>query len=87
MRCDLTKFRQGLLATARNHLKDNELKGYTYNNAECSLVLKDAESGNRMFYKSLAEFKTFAAGLGRGPPSISAISGNPMLHARFLMPD
>ena len=67
VRCDLTKFRQGLLATARNYLKDNELKGYTYNNAECSLVIKDAESGNRMYYKSLAEFKTFAAGLGRDP--------------------
>ena len=64
VRCDLTKFRQDLLTTARLYLKDHNRRGYVYNNAECALVLKDPDSGRRLFFKSFAELKQIADGLG-----------------------
>ena len=67
VRCDLTKFRQGLLDSARTYLRDNELRGFTYNNAECSLLLRDPDVQKPQYYKNYNDFKLAADKLRHDP--------------------
>ena len=59
-RCDLTKYRQDVMKLAREHLRENQLGGYVYVNAECKLVLCDAETKRRFIFTTMAEFTTMA---------------------------
>ena len=63
--CDITKYRTDLLLTARTYLKDNEMKGYCYINAECHLILKDVDADKRQSFSNFADFKFNASKLAR----------------------
>ena len=63
VKCDLTKYRQDLLAEARAHLKDHQLKGYVYNNAECRLVLNDAAVNEKFYFDNRNKFEELCESL------------------------
>ena len=60
MKTDLTKYRQDILNSARQHLSDKHLKGYVYSDAENNLVLKDSETGRKHYIKTYKDFKALS---------------------------
>ena len=60
VKCDLTRHRQEVLSLASDHIKTNNLAGYVYNNAECSLVLNDTSSRKRHYFETFREFSQLA---------------------------
>ena len=65
VKCDITKYRSDLLATSRNYLKDNVIKGYCYINSECHLVLKNVDANLKYNFTNFADFKFHADKLVR----------------------
>ena len=65
MKCDLTKYRIDLLQTARSYLRDNSLRGYCYSNAECRLMVKNADNENRHTFSNFADFRYRAEHLNK----------------------
>ena len=77
VKCDLTKYRQGLLQTARDYLKDHKYKAYVYCNSECRLVIKNVNNNRTNIFNNFEEFKHLCTALvvdpkfheKRSPPS------------------
>ena len=68
VKCDLTRHRQEVLSLARDYIKTNNLAGYVYNNAECSLVLNDTLSRKRHYFETFREFSQLAKMLMQKDP-------------------
>ena len=77
VKCDLTKYRQDVLNNARQYLKDNNLRGYCYNTAECNLCLKNVTTGKKTFFTNFADFKFQAAILIEDPLFHQRTTTNP----------
>ena len=54
---DLTKYRKGILDTARSFLSDKRLKGYVYINSDNNLILKDASTDKKHYFSNYNDFK------------------------------
>jgi len=67
VKCDMTNMRRDILGLARQHLSENQLDGYVYNDAECRMVLKNSSSNRRSTFTTFAAFKDLAADLSPAP--------------------
>ena len=60
VKCDLTNYRNNLLKSTRNYLKQHSLKGYCYNDSECRLLVKDAASNQHHVFSNFEQFMSHA---------------------------
>ena len=58
--CDLSKYQSDLLKSARAYIKDNNRKGYAYNDSECRLIVRDVDRDQRRPFTNISDLKKIA---------------------------